>query len=194
MDNGTKDFLKFLDSAHSSYHAVEQLVNMLEEAGYARLLESEPWQLVPGGKIGGKIKYVQQSPHFLVGEGVDQNLALTLPVDFLGRVDPQIVFLHGIAEIGTDAPQNRIDIAGGEVLLDQVLHVHLDVRCADFFQLYDVLLFLQPGEELQGTVVVPFDGSGRESSQLALQFEFLQNFFRKHKKHPFTDVRKRVFL
>lgn len=50
MDNGTNDFLKFLDSAHSSYHAVEQLVNMLEEAGYTRLLESESWQLVPGGK------------------------------------------------------------------------------------------------------------------------------------------------
>ena len=50
MDNRTKDFLKFLDNAHSSYHAVEQLVNMLEDAGYTRLLESEAWQLVPGGK------------------------------------------------------------------------------------------------------------------------------------------------
>lgn len=117
-----------------------------------------------------------------------------LPVDLLRRIDPQIVLLHSIAEIGTDAPKNRIDIAGGEVFLDQVLHVHLDVRGADFFQLYDVLLLLQPGEELQGAVVVPFDGSGRESSQLALQLEFFQNFSCKHKKHPFTDVRKRVIL
>ena len=50
MKKATKEFLRFLDGAHSSYHAVSLLARELEAAGYSRLSESEPWDLVPGGK------------------------------------------------------------------------------------------------------------------------------------------------
>ena len=40
----------FLDGAHSVYHAVAALEQMLEAAGYNRLEETENWKLVPGGK------------------------------------------------------------------------------------------------------------------------------------------------
>ena len=40
----------FLNASHSVYHAAAYLADMLEQAGYCRLLESEKWQLVPGGK------------------------------------------------------------------------------------------------------------------------------------------------
>ena len=45
-----KEFLNFLNSARSSYHAVDLLVKDLETAGYSRLLEGEAWTLAPGGK------------------------------------------------------------------------------------------------------------------------------------------------
>ena len=80
------------------------------------------------GQTGGKIEDIQQSPHLFDAEGVAQSLALMLPGDYLGRVAAQIVCFHGTAEIGTDEPQSRIDIAGRAVLLDQVLHAHLDER------------------------------------------------------------------
>lgn len=40
----------FLDGAHSVYHAVAALEQMLAEAGYNRLKETDDWTLVPGGK------------------------------------------------------------------------------------------------------------------------------------------------
>ncbi len=50
MDKRIKDLVSFLDSSHSVYHAVANLVSWLEEAGYCRLSEGEHWQLAPGGK------------------------------------------------------------------------------------------------------------------------------------------------
>ncbi len=41
---------QFLDSAHSVYHAVAALEEMLKNVGYVRLQEQENWTLVPGGK------------------------------------------------------------------------------------------------------------------------------------------------
>ena len=40
----------FLDQAHSVYHAVAALVEMLEKNGYTRLLETDNWELAAGGK------------------------------------------------------------------------------------------------------------------------------------------------
>jgi len=40
----------YLDRSHSVYHAVAQLAEMLEQAGYTHLSESSPWETVPGGK------------------------------------------------------------------------------------------------------------------------------------------------
>ena len=50
MDNRTKALMAFLDNSPSVYHAVENLRNELEKAGYARLSEGEAWQLAVGGK------------------------------------------------------------------------------------------------------------------------------------------------
>lgn len=42
--------MKYLDSAHSVYHAVALLAEELEQAGYTRLAETEDWELQLGGK------------------------------------------------------------------------------------------------------------------------------------------------
>ena len=44
------DLRHFLDNAHSVYHAVAALEQMLKNVGYIRLQEQENWTLVPGGK------------------------------------------------------------------------------------------------------------------------------------------------
>ncbi len=41
---------RFLDGAHSVYHAQAAIAAQLEQAGYSRLLEREEWSLAPGGK------------------------------------------------------------------------------------------------------------------------------------------------
>ena len=40
----------FLDASHSMYHAQNYLVETLKKEGYTRLMESEAWNLIPGGK------------------------------------------------------------------------------------------------------------------------------------------------
>ena len=50
MDKRTKELIKFLDSAHSAYHAAAYLAQTLEDAGYSRLSEGKRWDLIPGGK------------------------------------------------------------------------------------------------------------------------------------------------
>ena len=41
---------KFLDHAHSTYHAIAYLADELRAAGYSPLCEGETWELIPGGK------------------------------------------------------------------------------------------------------------------------------------------------
>ena len=50
MDKQITNLCKFLDAAHSVYHAHAYLVNELKNAGYTRLSEAESWELIPGGK------------------------------------------------------------------------------------------------------------------------------------------------
>ena len=50
MENRICDLQQFLDSAHSVYHAVACLTEMLKQEGYCPLLETDAWQLQPGGK------------------------------------------------------------------------------------------------------------------------------------------------
>ena len=45
-----EELREFLDRSVSAYHATANLVEMLEKAGYTRLYEHEPWNLVRGGK------------------------------------------------------------------------------------------------------------------------------------------------
>lgn len=50
MEQEIAELKSFLDSSHSSYHAVAALCRMLENTGYTCLQETEDWQLIPGGK------------------------------------------------------------------------------------------------------------------------------------------------
>ena len=50
MDNRISALTEFLDNSPSVFHAVENLKNTLENAGYSRLLENEKWELAPGGR------------------------------------------------------------------------------------------------------------------------------------------------
>ena len=50
MNENVKSLVRYLDSAHSVYHAVDGLTKELENAGYVRLREQEKWALQKGGK------------------------------------------------------------------------------------------------------------------------------------------------
>ncbi len=50
MNQTVKQFCNFMDGAHSSYHAVALLKDMLQKAGYTELSEGERWQLQADGK------------------------------------------------------------------------------------------------------------------------------------------------
>ena len=50
MENRINALRNFLDASHSMYHAQAYIVDTLKAAGYARLMENEAWDLVPGGK------------------------------------------------------------------------------------------------------------------------------------------------
>ena len=45
-----KELLTFLDSSHSVYHAIANVIHELEEKGYTPLREGENWQLRQGGR------------------------------------------------------------------------------------------------------------------------------------------------
>ena len=50
-------------------------------------------------------------------------------------------------QVWPNAAQYGVDITGGQLLLDQILNVHLDVLSADSLQFFDSLMTLQPGKE-----------------------------------------------
>lgn len=50
MDQITKELLDFLDASPSCYHVVKQVTELLEEAGYQKLMEFRPWTVRKGGK------------------------------------------------------------------------------------------------------------------------------------------------
>ena len=50
MDSRIRALMDFLDASHSVYHAVAYLENVLKEAGYTCLMETDAWELAPGGK------------------------------------------------------------------------------------------------------------------------------------------------
>lgn len=60
--------LDFLQSSPTPFHAVRSMTGMLEEAGFERLDESDPWQLLGGGRY-----YVTRNDSsiiaFTIGEG-----------------------------------------------------------------------------------------------------------------------------
>ena len=45
-----RSFEKFINKAHSVFHAVAGLKDMLDQAGYTQLSENENWELEKGGK------------------------------------------------------------------------------------------------------------------------------------------------
>ena len=50
MQEAVRNLCEFLDSAHSVYHAVAGLCDVLEQAGYTRLTQTGKWEIAPGGK------------------------------------------------------------------------------------------------------------------------------------------------
>ena len=50
MTENTRNLLSFLSESPSCFHAVENLRNLLTEAGYTELTETARWELHPGGK------------------------------------------------------------------------------------------------------------------------------------------------
>ena len=50
MKNYVQELRSYLDQSHSVYHAVKNLADLLQAAGYAQLLEQERWDLKAGGK------------------------------------------------------------------------------------------------------------------------------------------------
>ena len=71
MKNTTQRLKAFLDSAHSSYHAVDLLRKELEQAGYCQLSEGEKWELQPDGKYytvrGGNALIAFRIPRKITG-------------------------------------------------------------------------------------------------------------------------------
>ena len=76
MDRRTEKLLAFLDASPSVYHAAENIVNELKNAGYTCLREAEKWELVPGGKYyltrGGSAVLA-----FRIPEGVPAGFMMT---------------------------------------------------------------------------------------------------------------------
>ena len=50
MDQNMKTLTRFLNSAHSVFHAAAALEKELKQAGYTHLQEDKAWELMPGGK------------------------------------------------------------------------------------------------------------------------------------------------
>ena len=50
MNQNIKDFMAFLDTSPSGYHAAFNMVKMMQAEGYQILSEHEDWDLHPGGK------------------------------------------------------------------------------------------------------------------------------------------------
>ena len=50
MDQRIEALCSFLNHSPSVFHAVDYLAAQLEQQGYARLMENQSWELVPGGK------------------------------------------------------------------------------------------------------------------------------------------------
>lgn len=49
-DSRIRALCAFLNASHSQYHAIAYLENLMLQAGYTRLKETDNWDLVPGGK------------------------------------------------------------------------------------------------------------------------------------------------
>ena len=49
MNENIREFIDYLNSSPSGYHAAANIVRMMEEAGYQKLPEHEDWDLVRGG-------------------------------------------------------------------------------------------------------------------------------------------------
>ena len=56
------ELLKYLENAHSAFHAVSEIKDMLEGAGFTELKECEPWRIVSGGKY-----YVTRNLSSIIG-------------------------------------------------------------------------------------------------------------------------------
>ena len=73
-------------------------------------------QFVPGGQVIGEVEGIEQGMDFVISKGLDQHLALALPVDPGGGVGWDVFLGLSILEKGSEAFQDAVDIAGRQLL------------------------------------------------------------------------------
>ena len=122
---------------------------------------------------------------FFIRKGFDEYLTLTLPVDSGGGVGADVFFGLSKLEEGSETFQDAVDVAGGQLFLDEILQILLDVGRTDLLQVSDLQVLLKVREEERSVIVVALCGSGTEPSQVTFHLEFSQTIFCEHKKSPF---------
>lgn len=103
--------LTFLQSSPTPWHAVANMSKRLEQAGYRRLDETQPWQLSPGQRV-----YVTRNDSSLV--------ALQLPTDRLGALrmigahsdSPGLRLKPNAAQVSGGWLQLGVEVYGGALL------------------------------------------------------------------------------
>lgn len=87
----TRELLTFIEKSPTAFHAVENLKQMAEKAGYQVLTEAEDWSLVPGGK-------------YLVTRNGSSVAAFSIPKSFLKE---EITGFHIVAA-HSDSPTYKV--------------------------------------------------------------------------------------
>ncbi len=105
MDNYVQDFFDFVHRSPSAFHAAATAVQVLEQSGFVRLNEREPWHLVPGGR------YFLTRNHSSV-------VALSIPEE--GFTHYQLVVSH------SDSPMFKLKPNAEEVVLGRYLRLDVE--------------------------------------------------------------------
>ena len=103
----SKEFLEFIKESKTPFHATRALARMLDENGYARLIESDKWDI----KLGGKY-YVLKNDSSII--------AFTIPTD-LSDLSFNITASH------TDSPTFKVKPNYNVETAAKTLGMHLEV-------------------------------------------------------------------
>ena len=109
----SKKFLEFINEAKTPFHAVKGLANRLEEKGFKRLLESESWNDLKGGKY-----YVCKNDSSII--------AFTVPGD-LSDLSFNITASHTDSPTFKVKPNNTVETAA------KTLGMHLETYGGTIF-------------------------------------------------------------
>ena len=118
----SKEFLEFIKESKTPFHATRALARMLDENGYARLIESDKWDI----KLGGKY-YVLKNDSSII--------AFTIPTD-LSDLSFNITASH------TDSPTFKVKPNYNVETAAKTLGMHLEVYGGTILSSSSNLLFL----------------------------------------------------